>query len=414
MLTRLNEYFFQTYDGIGFTRFRDEDLQYFSEFHKFWEINHKTVLEARVDSGQARMAAAALKDAFDTHGPEIFDLTYNTHGLGREAIAQVRFFTANQDFRKPPADAYRKYLEDPTRFDPKVIESSPTGFLDFLNVLGQSQSDKRTDFARNAARFLLERGTTAYGLAYGCGNDAVKVRELLTSEPNMGYGPKKANMFIRDMFELGVWPDLHNIDRLDVPSDRNTMKIALRTRILRTAMPLLSSFLDPFCHQYGYIDEMTAKAWRAVWEQWRELDPKTAPASPCSIDFLVYRMGRDFCDTRFTEYVCDAGHRLYRFGSRLKFCPLCGTPHAAVTSQGKFFPCELDKNRLPREGAELQVPAANMLKTFDGTCIFETVCRPRTEEFWPFDPPRSISVKGETGWTTSYSDRKRGGAGMMA
>ena len=35
VLEKLNEYFFQTYDGIGTTKLNDKDYQYFSEFHKY-------------------------------------------------------------------------------------------------------------------------------------------------------------------------------------------------------------------------------------------------------------------------------------------------------------------------------------------------------------------------------------------
>ena len=32
-------------------------------------------------------------------------------------------------------------------------------------------------------------------------------------------------MFIRDMYVLGVWPDLKNMDQIDVASDVNTMRV---------------------------------------------------------------------------------------------------------------------------------------------------------------------------------------------
>ena len=53
---------------------------------------------------------------------------------------------------------------------------------------------------------------------------------------------------------------------INVASDVNTIKVALRTGILKTAIPLVSSFLDIFCNQYSYIDDMNAEAWRRVWE----------------------------------------------------------------------------------------------------------------------------------------------------
>lgn len=85
---------------------------------------------------------------------------------------------------------------------------------------------------------------------------------------NAGYGNKKADMFVRDMVVLGIWQNVTGFERINVASDVNTIKVALRTGIIRTAIPLVSSFLDIFCYQYEYIDEMNAAAWRRVWEIW--------------------------------------------------------------------------------------------------------------------------------------------------
>jgi len=58
---------------------------------------------------------------------------------------------------------------------------------------------------------------------------------------------KKADMFMRDMQELGVW-ELKQFEEVSVASDMNTMRIALRVGIVRVRIPLLSSFLDVFCY----------------------------------------------------------------------------------------------------------------------------------------------------------------------
>ena len=105
-----------------------------------------------------------------------------------------------------------------------------------------SQADKRLDFARNAAHFLLRNHIDPFEIADRFDNDAPRIRASLVAEANMGYGMKKANMFIRDMFEMSVWPTLANFDSIDVASDRNTMKVALRARILQSDIPLLSGF----------------------------------------------------------------------------------------------------------------------------------------------------------------------------
>lgn len=414
-LQRLNEYFFQTHDGIGNAEFEGEEFQYFSEFHRFWEKNYAEILNARVDRAQAKVAARALAAALTKYGPTLLSVSHTTHGLRAAAIAQVRFFTANQDFRQPPENQYAKRLDDPAHFEAQAVYGDPDGFLHFMGLTSQSQTDKRRDFARNAAGFLLKNGITAYEIAKHFGHDAVRIRSAIVEEPNMGYGSKKANMFIRDMVEMNVWSGLSRLDEIDVASDINTMKLALRTRILKTDIPLLSSFLDIFCHQYGNVDTMSAKAWRVVWEEWRQLSPPTAPDSPCRMDFLLYRIGREYCDDNVVRYVCPEGHSFYNFGARAKLCRVCGShrKRTVASSDGRFLPCQLESKDLPREDGVLLLRDTNLLTLFDGRCILEDVCKPKTDEFRILNPPQSISIKGRTGWTNSYSDAGRGGGGMM-
>jgi hypothetical protein len=414
-LQKLNEYFFQTYEGIGTTKFNNEELQYFSEFHKFWEAHHKKILNVRIDKKQSQLAAQALSDATNKYGKDIFKVTRDTIGLNPEAVAQVRFFTANQDFREPLKNQFEKYFEDPTRFDAKEIDAEPSDFLKFLGMTRLSQTDKRLDFARNAAQFLIEKGISAYNIPEHFNHDAVQIRETLVKSPNMGYGPKKANMFIRDMVELKVWSNLKNLDGIDVASDINTMKLALRMQILQADIPLLSSFLDIFCYQYSHIDEMSAKAWRMVWQEWKSLAPSTAPLSPCQMDFLLYRIGREYCDDIVVQYTCGKKHTFYHFGARLKNCPTCQKEkiHTYAQTKGRFLPCQIDPSELPREKGQLLLRDDNLLKTFDGVCIFEDVCKPKTDDFRALNPPKSISIKGQTSWTNSYAYQEQGGGGMM-
>jgi len=37
IISKINEYFYTNYEGIGYTKFSDKEFEYFSEFHKFWE-----------------------------------------------------------------------------------------------------------------------------------------------------------------------------------------------------------------------------------------------------------------------------------------------------------------------------------------------------------------------------------------
>ena len=411
VLEKLNEYFFQTYEGIGTVKLNEKEFQYFSDFHKYWEAHHAEIINAKINREQAKLAARAFHEAFNRYNKSVFDVTLNTRGLTKKAIAQVRFFTANQDFREPPEDQFGKYLEDDSQFDARCIKDDPSDYLDFLGLSRLSQNDKRLDFARHSADFLLEKGINAYQIAEYYSNDAKKIRDGFLENVGMGYGRKKTDMFIRDMAVLGVWPNLFNLDVIDVASDRNTMKLALRTRILQTEIPLLSSFLDIFGYQYDYIDTMSAAAWRTVWEEWKLAEPETAPSAPCMMDFLLYRIGREYCNDKLVEFVCDNGHRFFHFGAKLKLCRQC---RANITPERRLIPCQTQLNNLPRnEEGQLLLDESNLLRTFDGVCIFETVCSPKSGEFKKLSPPKAISIIGRTGWTDSYAYKDEGGGGMM-
>ena len=118
-----------------------------------------------------------------------------------------------------------------------------------------------------------------------------------------GYGNKKTDMVIRDMVVHGIWQGVSGFESIDVASDINTIGVALRTGILKTAIPLLSSFLDEFCYQYSFVDRMNAAAWRRVWEIWRGRYPSDDVASPCLLDYFISevvgrQIGRASCRER--------------------------------------------------------------------------------------------------------------------
>jgi hypothetical protein len=411
----LNEYFFQKYDGIGTTHFEEEELEYFSEFHKFWEEKHKEIIDAKVISEKAKKTAHLLGRAVRTYGNGILKGKLDTQGLEPEQIAQVRFFTANQDFRVPPEDQFKQFSKNPSEFDEKTIFNDPAQFLKHMKITGLSQTDKRLSFAKNAADFLIGKGIKAFQISEVFNNDAVEIRKALIDTKNMGYGNKKANMFIRDMVELGVWERLDQYDMIDVASDINTMKLALRTGILKSSTPLFSSFIDIFCHQYSYIDERSAVAWREVWKEWKNQDPDTAPSSPCEMDAMLYGIGKDYCKKILREYECTDGHIFYSFSGRLKKCRVCKPNkfRANASVKSTYMPCQVEPSLLPRNKGKLDFSKPNRLADFNGICIFEEVCRPKDPGFVAFDPPKSISIKGRTGWTSSYAMRDRGGGGMM-
>jgi len=431
-----------------------KELKSAEEFVTFCQQNESALLDLHIDEDKCVAVAGVLHNIRARYDDEPFAVTLDTANLPPEAIAQVRYFTANQDFRLPLGAQFSKYREDCSQFDAATIYQRPVAFLEYFELTGASQSDKRADYARNAAKLLIDRGIDAFDLAEHCDNDAVEIRKLLTDTPNIGYGDKKANMFIRDMWSLGVWTGLRNIDKIDVASDVNTMRVALRTGIVKTAIPLLSSFLDIFGYQYILTDAMYAKAWRRVWEIWKEQNPDTALDSPAFMDFFLYNViGRTFCNDRLYQYHCTNNpNHTFETGSRSSNCQMCQAEtktEVTLVTEGDetFHVCKgPERHRIPRRRGRLKycpqcrkkvVHKAELIQrmlpcmsdsdiarnfnfdySLDGEpihrCFFLSVCQPQSPDFIPFDPPKSISIKGRTGWTEAYSDRKRGGGGLSA
>jgi DNA-directed RNA polymerase subunit RPC12/RpoP len=211
------------------------------------------------------------------------------------------------------------------------------------------------------------------------------------------------------MVLLGIWNNANNFDKIDVASDINTIKIALRTGILKPAIPLLSSFMDVFCHQYAYTDEMNAKAWRRVWEIWKEKYPTECISSPCLMDYFIYNfIGKQICKETLTDYVCqNCGNEFYWYTSRKSKCPKCNSKELKKT---KSLPCQSCNGNIVIENTK-DYKNNDYLKSYTN-CPFRDVCNNGGNI--KLKPPKSISIKGATGWTEAYADEVQGGGGLMA
>ena len=99
----------------------------------------------------------------------------------------------------------------------------------YLEATG-SQGDKREKWMLNAAQFLIDfYNGEAFDIYSKCNNDVEEVRNHLADRSQIGYSIKKADMFLRDMIDWGVWKPGKNIEKLNVASDANTMRLALRS-----------------------------------------------------------------------------------------------------------------------------------------------------------------------------------------
>ena len=419
IISKTNEYFYTNYEGIGYTNALDNEFEYFSDFHKFWEKYHKEILDPQIDERQCEKAADVLHNVFKKYGKTPFYELYDTFSLKPEEICRIRYFSANQDFRgsRDFEDLFEQYNDDPSIFDRNTINENPEDFLKNIGITSLSQNDKRVKYAKKASQILIDRNIEPFDLFAHFKRDLLGVRNFLLSNRGSGFGNKKTDMFLRDMIVLGVWEKPKNFDKIDVASDINTVKVALRAGILKTAIPLVSSLLDIFCYQYSLIDEMNALAWRKVWELWKQKYPDESIESPCLIDYFIYRIiGKEFCNEKLCIFECETKKHFFKWHSgRNKTCQICFKNKVKNKAHvvNKVLPCTDNDGYIVIDKSDF-VSGNNPLLPNLKECPFEIVCTPQNNAFKKLNPPKSISILGQTGWESAKARRFEGGGGLMS
>lgn len=416
VINNINEFLYTTDYSLGTTRVFDEDVPYFSKFHKYWEENHKEILNLKINEAQCEKVADSLHDVFIRTNGKAFSEVWNTYGLNKEDVCRIRLLTANQDFRgsRDFGDLVKIFNDDPTIFDENYIFNNPDDFLKSIKLSDLSQNDKRISYAKNISRFIIENSSTPIDIISKFDNDLYAFRIALINSNGAGYGNKKTDMFIRDMIVLKIWDNCRNFDKIDVASDVNTIKVALRTGILESEIPLVSSFLDIFCYQYSYVDNLNAQAWRKVWEIWRKKYPNETINSPCLLDYFIYMIiGKQMCKENLYTYKCERGHIFKWHSSRNKTCQICyqnsKTKVPATKIESKMACMDSDQSVAIKntEFYKSGIATPNYEK-----CPFSEICNQHNRK--DLDAPKSISILGKTGWSSAYSKSGSGGGGLMA
>lgn len=214
---------------------------------------------------------------------------------------------------------------------------------------------------------LQNYGGSAFNINNVHNGDVLEIKRALAEPQKYGFSNKKADMFLRDMADLDVWRYRSNIDKINVMSDKNTMRVALRTGILQLRIPLLASYLDVHCYQYELVDRYNQMAWREVWNVWDTIEDNHRPPTPASIDYFIYRMGKICC----------------RKSTRK--CP--------------------PSNPITRKRLETLILQDRLIYS-SFYCIFSSICRPERKIL---NSPNSISIEGRTGWKSGKTNEGGGG-----
>lgn len=417
IVKEMNEFLFTTHKDIGTLYALGRNYNYFSEFHKYWDKNYKEILNVKIDDTQCEKVANVLHDLYLKTKGKAFEDIYDTYGLNEEEICKVRFLTANQDFRGSRSfkDLAQIYLDDPSIFDLNSIYNEPEQFIKNIGTTQLSQNDKRVSYAKNIAHFILERGLKSpFELFNYYKKNLNDIKADILKCQGAGYGNKKTDMFLRDMVVLNVWKNPIGFDSINVASDVNTIKVALRTGILQTDIPLVSSFLDFFGTQYSYIDDMSALAWRNVWIKWKNKYPQEVISSPCLLDYLIYNViGKTMCKENLIQFECDKySHKFLWHSSRNKTCQIC-------YKNGEKNNAHLVKRMLPCDSIDAidyikmtEFYKSNICSPNINNCPFSNICNKYGKK--NLQPPKSISIEGATGWSSAYTDKDSGGGGLMS
>lgn len=416
IIQSINEFLYTSDDSLGTLSELDTEFAYFSEFHKYWEKHHREILNLTIDESACKLVAEALHDVYVKTKGKAFSNVWDTCGLYDDEVCRVRMISANQDFRgsRNFAELAEIYRGDNTIFDEHCIVNDPEEFVRSLEITRLSQSDKRSQYAKGISNFLIEYESSPYEIIDKFGRDVYEFRNTLINYPSSGYGNKKADMFIRDMVVLGIWDNVTGFDKIDVASDVNTIKVALRTGIIKSEIPLVSSFLDIFCYQYGYVDEMNALAWRKVWEIWTSLYPKEGISSPCLLDYFIYNVvGRQFCKKTLFVFECETKEHCFKWHSsrnkKCQICHKCGIQNQANVIN-RLMPCMDKDGNIAIKQTDFY--RSGIAEPNIECCPFYNACR--ENGFKLLDAPKSISILGQTGWSSAYAQKGKGGGGLMA
>ena len=62
VISKINEFLYNTHEDIGTVTALGESFTYLSEFHKYWHKNYKDILGLKVETGACEAVAKALHE----------------------------------------------------------------------------------------------------------------------------------------------------------------------------------------------------------------------------------------------------------------------------------------------------------------------------------------------------------------
>ena len=136
VVKNLNDFLYTNYEGIGKTFELDEEREYLSEYHKFWEQNCEKILNPTINIKKCELVADVFHDIYLNNKNAFYSL-YSKEGLNDEDVCKIRFYTASQDFNGSRifSDYAKIYKEDATIFDKEYKTKDVKNASQIINYL---------------------------------------------------------------------------------------------------------------------------------------------------------------------------------------------------------------------------------------------------------------------------------------
>ena len=182
ILSEINKFLYQKKENLP--------PEYISEFHEYWEENHEKVMFPKINPNRECLYVASVLE--NIYKNNTIKVQLDTLDLTKEEIANVRFFTAIQDFNidvHARSNPFEFYMRHPDCFNPEKVMRNDLLVDELLNFLGaESQRDKRKPWMINSAKLLVEKySSSAYKINDIHNGDVIEIVQALTEEERYGF-----------------------------------------------------------------------------------------------------------------------------------------------------------------------------------------------------------------------------------
>jgi len=277
--------------------------------------------------------------------------TGSVAGVSAAEYSFLRLLHATMDFSEEllPIDvplvqklkvAFSNQLPGPKEL--QTVEGA-NSLIECFGGADRNVDERRRYIQRACERIDVQYGGQAMNIFTAHAKDAQAIFDALCAFK--GIKAKKANMILRDFYEMGIWVYAKNLHAINIIADNRVMRIALRTGILHLSTgKTFNDLLDQYDQQYVVLVQSTAEAFRRVWEKTAELNNGTHVVPyPGKFDELVFRLGGNCC--KLNARVCESGRQSKTFHAWIKSKLNYSTSQACPFSL--VCPVELKKLNAP-------------------------------------------------------------------